>query len=523
MKQLINKNIIAGISLSAMLFAGCSKSYLDVNSDPNRVTDENVTPELIFTQAEQAVGALPANNYGFLDNWMGYFAPNGDFAPNQTEQTYKIDFSFGDPLWQNSYNVLFDLHQAKTKALADSNTVLAAANMILSAKVFQELVDLYGNIPYSQAFQSATYSTPVYDDAQSIYNDLLASLDTAVGYMGTAGPSSFAKADVIAAGDQQKWIHFANTLRLRLLIRQSGVSGFNPSSVIDKIQNSGGVLSDDENIAVNPGYLNDVNKQSPFFANFGYDPTGVKANTSTGANNYIVSALSSSADARLSRFFQPVGTNFNANIYGDPTGSLYNGANTSYFGPGLIGDTAVGGNFVEGATQAQWIYPAFEALFLKAEAIARGWMAGNAKSAYEDAVTQSFIWLGAKYPPIRNADNSADSIIYTPQQSAQLYLSDTDNVVANWKYAGTSVQSMTNFIVYQKYIADCGVDPLESYSDERRLHFLPAGYISTNPAKVANSLPLRLLYPQSEYTTNGVNAQAQGNIDAYSSKLFWEP
>ena len=83
MKRLINKNIIAGISLSAMLFAGCSKSYLDVNSDPNRVTDENVTPELIFTQAEQAVGALPANNYGFLDNWMGYFAPNGDFAPNQ--------------------------------------------------------------------------------------------------------------------------------------------------------------------------------------------------------------------------------------------------------------------------------------------------------------------------------------------------------------------------------------------------------------------------------------------------------
>jgi hypothetical protein len=497
MKPIINKNIIAGIALSAMLFASCSKSYLDVNSDPNRVTNENVTPELIFTQAEQAVGALPANNYGFLDNWMGYFAPNGDFAPNQTEQTYKIDFSFGDPIWQSSYNVLFDLHQSKIKALADSNNVLAAANMILSAKVFQELVDLFGNIPYSQAFQSETYSTPAYDDAKTIYDDLLASLDTAVGYMGTQGPSSFGDADIIASGNQQEWIHFANTLRLRLLIRQSQVPGFDPSPVISKIQSSGGVLSDGENIAVNPGYLNDVNKQSPFYANFGYDPTGVKANTSTGANDYIVSILSSTADPRLGRFFIPVNGNYVANIYGDPTGSLSNGANTSYFGPGLVNSP----------TQAQWIYPAYEALFLKAEATARGWMPGSAEAVYEDAVTQSFIWLGVP-------DATAAAANYLAPGNA-----------GNWEenIGSGSVSDQVQFIVYEKYIANCGVDPLESYSDERRLHFLPPGYISTNPSREGNSLPLRLLYPQSEYTTNATNVQAEGDIDAFSSKIFWEP
>lgn len=524
MKQLINKKFITGISLAALIFTGCSKDYLDINNDPNRVTDENVTPELIFTQAEQAVGALPANNYGFLDNWMGYFAPNGDFAPNQTEQTYKIDFSFSDPLWQNSYNVLFDLYKAKQKALAQGNNVLAAANMILSAKVFQELVDLYGNIPYSQAFKTETYSTPTYDDAKTIYNDLLATLDTAVSYMDTAvAPTSFGKADIIAAGDQVKWTHFANTLRLRLAIRQSQVSGFDHTGIMTAIQNSGGILTDGENVAVNPGYANDVNKQSPFFANFGYDPTGVKANTSTGANDYIVSILSSTNDPRLRRFFQPVGENFNGNIYGDATGSLFNGANTSYFGPGLIGDTAVGGTFVAGATQAQWIYPAYEALFLKAEAVARGWMSGDVKSAYEDAVTQSFIWLGAKYTPIRNAANTLDSITFTPTQSAAIYLADSDNVNANWIYAGSSVDDHVQFIVFQKYIANTGVDPLESYSDERRLHFLPDGYISTNPAAVSNTLPLRLLYPQSEYTTNAASVGAEGSIDAFSSKIFWEP
>jgi len=503
MKRLTNKNIISGIALSAMLFAGCSKSYLDVNSDPNRVTNENVTPELIFTQAEQAVGALPPNNYGFLDNWMGYFAPNGDFAPNQTEQTYKIDFSFSDPIWLSSYNVLFDLHQSKIKALADSNNVLAAANMILSAKIFQELVDLFGNIPYSQAFQSATNSTPAYDDAKAIYDDLMASLDSAIDYMSTGtSPSSFQNADIIASGDLQKWIHFGNTLRLRLLIRQSQVPGFDPSTEIAKIESSGGVLTDGENIAVNPGYANDVNKQSPFYANFGYDPSGNKANTSTNANTYFVGILTTSGDPRIAHFFQPVGNSYVGNVYGDQTGSLSNGANTSYFGPGLIGADPGSG---AGASQDQIIYPAYEALFLEAEAIARGWMPGDVKSVYEDAVTQSFIFL--QVPDAVNA--AAD------------YLESAD--IANWSNAGTSVSSQVNFIVYQKYIANCGIDPLESYSDERRLHFLPPGFISTNPARAGNSLPLRLLYPQTEYTTNSTSVQAEGTIDPYTTKIFWEP
>src|SRR5436190_4741520 len=135
MKRMINKNVILCASLAILVLAGCSKDYLDINNDPNRVTDQNITPELIFTQAEEAVGGRQGSgDWGFLDNWMGYFAPNGDFAPNQVEQTYNIDFSFGDALWQRHYNVLFDLYQAKNKALSSGgDTVLAGAAMVLSA------------------------------------------------------------------------------------------------------------------------------------------------------------------------------------------------------------------------------------------------------------------------------------------------------------------------------------------------------------------------------------------------------
>ena len=515
MKRMINRKLVFSVALLVLVFASCSKQ-LDVNNDPNRVTDDNITPQLIFTSAERSIGNREASgNFGFLDNWMGYFAPNGDFAPSQIEQTYNIDFSFSDPIWQNHYDVLFDLHQVKVKALAPgigTDSVLAAASMILSAKLFQELVDLYGNIPYSQAFQSDLIPTPAYDDAKDVYNSLLLSLDTAVDYMtNLTQKKSFAPADIIfsrttADGNQLKWIKFANTLKLRLLLRQSEL-GINTSAEIAKIQSSGGI-AEDIDVDVNPNFVNDVDKQSPFYANFGYDPTNNKANTSTNANNYIVSILGNSGDPRLDRFFEGTATGQVGNIYGDQTGDLLKGASASYFGPGLIGDGAPSN---VGASQNQWIYPAYESLFLKAEAIARGWLPGGpseAQAVYEQAVTASFAFL--KVP---DATTEAQNFLDNPDGGA------------NWDAnAGNNVDAEIQLIAYQKYIANTGIDPLESYSDERRLHFLTDNsYISTNPAKVANTLPLRLLYPQSEYTTNGTSVQAQGTIDAYSTKIFWEP
>jgi hypothetical protein len=54
---------------------------------------------------------------------------------------------------------------------------------------------------------------------------------------------------------------------------------------------------------------------------------------------------------------------------------------------------------------------------------------------------------------------------------------------------------------------------------------LPQGatYISLNPSKISNTIPIRLLYPQSEYTTNNANVSAQGTVDQFSSKIFWMP
>jgi hypothetical protein len=493
-----NKKLLLPLLFSIALLAGCKKDFLDVNDDPNRVTELNVTPELLFPQAEVAVGARAASqNWNFLSNWLGYTGASGSYAIDQTETSYNIDFSFSDPIWQNHYSVLFDLNQVQSKALAKGDSVLAGASMILSAKLWQELVDLYGNIPYTEAFQNNTTRTPKYDKAQDIYISVMASLDRAKSYMSRTARSTFASIDVINHGDQAKWIRFANTLKLRMLIRTSEVTLFNVATEINKMKDGGSALNTlkaDDNISVNPGYANETNKQSPFYANFGLTPTNAEANPITRANVYFVSLLKSTADPRLTSFFKPAtGTTVVGVTYGLAAGNPTSGASSS-FGPGLV----------KSATQDQWIYPAFESLFLEAEAIARGWVAGDAQATYESAVTQNFIFLGLS------------------ASDAAAYLSNTP--IAMWSNAGSTALSKAKFIAYQKYIALAGIDPLEAYSDYRRLKMIPnTGFLSVNPSKVSNTLPVRLPYPQTEYTTNAENANGQGNVNIFTSKIFWQP
>jgi hypothetical protein len=499
MKTIYNKLFVL-ILIAAAASAGCKKGYLDVNQDPNRVTDDNITAQLIFPQAAHATGARSASgNFQFIENWMGYWSASGDFAIQQDETSYNIDFTFGDPLWQAQYNVLFDLYQVKIKAQAKGDSLLAGASMVLSAKLFQDLVDIFGNIPYSQAFQNSKYTQPAYDNAADVYAALQKSLDSAIIYFGQSPRASFTNVDIVNGGNTTLWIKFANTLKLRMLIRQSQMSGFNPAAEVAKIKAKGGVLHAGETVDVNPGYVNSANKQSPFYANYGLTPTGAEASTSNRANVYFVALLNSTSDPRLSRFFKaPVnGGPITGTTYGKSAGNPI-GAASSNMGPGLAGS----------ATQNQWILTSVESMFLEAEAIARGWDLGSsdAKGAYENAVRESFTWLG-----VPNAVAAANT--YMGAQA-----------IADWNNSGGTALSKAKFITYQKYIALSGIDPLETWSDHRRLNMIPnKGYISVNPSRLRDQLPVRLLYPQSEYTTNAANTNAQGPQNQFDSKLFWQP
>src|SRR5579872_5585847 len=119
MRHIHKQYLIIAVSMG-IAFMSCTKSYLDVNTDPNRATDLNVTPELLFPAAAEEVGAsmngARASEAGakttlqFAFSWIGYMASNGDFARDPQETSYNLDFSFNNTLWTRRYDMLFDLH-----------------------------------------------------------------------------------------------------------------------------------------------------------------------------------------------------------------------------------------------------------------------------------------------------------------------------------------------------------------------------------------------------------------------------
>lgn len=495
----MKKNTNRIIYMALLLVLGsCSKNYYDINKNPNAPTEETITPELILPSALHNTGVQTAVRYGWLNNWMGYWSVSAAFAPDVEERTYNITSNFGEFNWNGIYNVLFDIYNTEKKSGPEDQFYRAAA-LVVKAHLFQNLVDIFGNVPYSEAFQSKQFPTPKYDKAEDIYAGLQDGLDTAVNIFEHVEISDAnAHADIVYGGDVELWRKLANTLKLRLLLRQSEVVGA-PTAELAKITTHGGILESDESAAADPGYAGVQDKQNPYYDAFGSLANGNEANNFYRANNHLITILRANSDPRIAYFYAEALSPLNpANPY---VGTVY-GANSV---PGASGDnySNIGPGLAKAATQPQWILTSVESLFFKAEAIARGWLPGNAKTAYEEAVAESFLWLG-----VANRAQAVTEYLKQP--------------TADWANAGTTITSQVNFIVYQKYIAMAGLNPLEAWCDYRRLGIPADPGISADPARVSNVLPSRLLYPTTEYAANPENVKAQGTINQFTSKIFWD-
>ena len=491
--------IIAGVSLS-----GCGKTYLDINS-PNPNSATSATPELVITNAMTVTASGQVTNPAlgplqFISGWMGYWAPSGSYAQNGNDvASYFQTTGFGDAYWIGAYRNLEDYYYVETSAKTQAKPFYVAAAKAMKSLVFAQLVDVFNNIPYSQAFQGTLVINPKYDDAQTIYKDLSNQLDTAATLMASPAAVAAANSDVMFGGDVSQWIAFANTLRLRLLLRQTQVSGadtYIAAEVAKITANGGGFLTQDA--VVNPGYANNADQQNPLW---GYFRTLTNLPTSGGqadywrANTYALNTLQAYNDPRKGLIYDSTGSGtYVGSVLGSPNNPPGNA--TSSIGPGLL--VSAGQNAV--------IISAAESNFLQAEAIVRGYLPGGttaAQAAYEAGVQASFTYLGAG--------------------SATAYLS-SGNPMTTWT-AAVGTQAEIALIIRQKWIAEDGVTPWEAYDDYRRLG-LPADIpISVSPYVSAGhtTIPTRFLYPVSEYTTNTANVNAEGAIDWTTSKVFWQP
>jgi hypothetical protein len=290
-------------------------------------------------------------------------------------------------------------------------------------------------------------------------------------------------------------------LELKLLIHQSEVpaqSAFITTQLAKIAANGRGFMGAGGGALINPGYQNSTGKINPFYANF---HTVTAATTSVSyyrANQYAVDFYNSTGDNRMASFYDPVNGSFAGNFDGDPA-SVSN-AETSGVGAGLL----------KGPAQNEWILSDFESLFLQAEAAQRGWITGDPQALYESAITQSFIYL------YQDGSNTiTDTALHPAADATALYTSGTDDV--DWTASTNKLEA----IITQKWAALNGINWVEAWTDYRRLG-IPNLPISEAPTHVVPQIPVRYLYPQSEYNTNAANTPSLPANAQFTNKIFWD-
>ena len=507
----MKKYILILVTITSLF--GCKKGYLDINENPNQPGDGTITADLLLPRALHATAARQGAGYGTLANWSGQWSRGGDFGPNVQTETYQIVSTFSDGTWNALYDNAYDYQLLDDKAKASNQNFYSGIAKVGKVLCFYELVDLFNNVPYTQAFSLATNVSPKYDKGSDIYKDLFVKLDEALALINSAGADpNIATADIMFKGNKVRWRKFINTVRLKLVLRLANTTGIiTPSTELAKITADGCLIAG-ETAAVNPGYKvafsgTNVSQQSPVWDNYKKLVNGNEATRSTRANAFTINIQSENPlDIRRNFFYEPtiVGGNYVGSVYGQPVIPLNSDNQSGIAGPGLA----------KSPEQAQWLLTAHESLFLQAEAKLRypgtTTISGTDASLFAEAVTESFRWLG-----VPNANTAAAT--YLASNKTTVIAGNTIDLT-NYATSANKLQTL----IYQKYFSLVGTANFEIYADLRRTGF-PAVPRSAATNVGTAYIPKRYPYPQLEFNTNATNVAAEGTINIQTSKIFWMP
>ncbi|MFV0378523.1 MAG: SusD/RagB family nutrient-binding outer membrane lipoprotein [Mangrovibacterium sp.] len=480
--------------LAVITLASC-QDFLDVNDDPNNPT--TVTPNLILPAGQNYSAKVlkNQNRINSLANLMMYNWSQADgYAWYPDEFKYLVTSSFYDDIFEDTYSTALKQYQILTKLEEPYNNYIAIG-MIMKVYHFQLLVDLYGDVPYTEALQRSTEATPAYDDAQTIYEDLIVQLSAAIDTIKNAPNTAVVPGDddAMFGGDMTEWIKFSNSLKLRILVRQSSMSG--RSSYITEqfnailAEGTGFITTD---VGINPGYIEgEEDKQNPMWDAFGKDASGTETmnNKATCASDYVLEYMKQTNDTREGYIYEEPSTGFlgvpqGLLDYDTPVVDAYTFDKVSNLGPGIL----------KSGNMDAVIYTLAECYLNLAEAEVRGLvtLTQTPKELYEAGIHASFDYLGA--------------------DDAEAYYSQVKNLVG-WDSSSNKLEA----IITQKWLATNSITAEQSWFDYSR-----TGYPSNLPISLQASTsdrPVRLFYPASEISSNGDNVPAQPN--AFTEKIFW--
>ena len=481
MKQIRNISLLSLI----LLLVACTEDFQEINTNPNAPTEvpaSTLLRKVIFDYGEQM------SYEGFTaGSFLGQYFTGTDFNLFDRGDLYSPQLG-GNP-WPIFYTNLRDNEILLN--LSRENEVYAVYEgpaMILKAYMTAALTDFYGDVPYREAFKGKTdgITTPVYDTQQEIYtgtDGILDNLEQAITIIENYQGVQPLDGDDLLGGDLDNWKRFANSLRIKYLIRISG-----KVDVASELQS---VVAADEYIK-----SNDQNAAFDFTAS---RPNNFRmANLRDGDfNSFVMSktieeVLKNYNDPRIEVFFRATDSAFVDSRYR----GLLNGQDVSTNPVTLKNYSLPGVMFREQTDLLDANFmTAWETNFLLAEAALRGLITtGNAQSYYELGVEQAFAYWNTELP--------AD---YLTTGNAAYGMSDPMEQIITQKWLGNLINGCEGWIEYRR----TGYPQFKSVA-----------------ASLNNGLiPVRMPYPTSEEALNKTNytdasGKTEGNSINYS--VWWD-
>lgn len=480
------KNQIFIIATLVVFLGSCTDKFEEFNTDTKNPA--KVSGEALFSNAELALTDQVSSTNVNLNVFKL-------FTQYWTETTYTDEANYDiinrgvpDLTFREYYRgFLRDFQEARTVILATPASATATGPTeklnklaiidLLQAYAFQNLVDIFGNVPYSEAMDINNIA-PKYDDAFTIYKDLIHRVDTSVAALDTTA-GSFGTADLIYGGDAARWRRFGNSLKLKLGITLGDVDPALSRTTVESALAAGVFKSNADDALLN--YLGAIHT-NPIYT----DVVQSGRNDFVAANT-IVDLMNQKQDPRLPFYFTQNGGVYKGGVYGE---------SSPYSQYSHIADPITAP-----------VFPGIlltydEVLFYRAEAAARGFNAGGTPDLlYNAAVTASVVFWGG-----------------TPAAAAAYLL--TPAVAYNNPLSGATWQQK---IGTQSYIAFY-TRGLEGFNQWRRLDY---PVLNTPPVLEGDyaGIPKRLTYPVNEQTLNKTNYQAATTAmggDALTTRVFWD-
>lgn len=373
------KTIFKSFLLVSLLFFanGCSDSWLETNVDPEKPVQ--ATPELVLPSAVLSTAATYGGYYNLIGGfWSQYWAQSN--ASNQYKEMdgYALSQTDFNAQWREVYTgALNDYKYVKNGAKNSQNWQMYFAATVMECFTWQVLVDFYDQIPFNEALQGADgVLEPHYDSGELVYDSLIARLDRIMDLDFNAATNvDFSQFDYVFAGDFNQWIRFANTLKLKIYIRQMYARPTVAQNGIQALYAEGAqFLTSDAMLDI---FIDQQYKDNPLYA---ADKRNLNTSLNLRASATLYKYWAANGDTRLPFLYGPAPDN----SVGVPI------PQGGYDIPSTVISAPTVSQIVLRPTDPVFLISTAESYFLQAEAVARGWGIGNDQQLYDNGVLASF-------------------------------------------------------------------------------------------------------------------------------------